>query len=442
MDVAQALIRMTVRSFFTVKHSLIIDALIIHSVLTTDDFTFLLGQQTKDVRKLLHPLKQARLLSTQSRQESRDGYQKAYSREYYYIPLHPAIDAIKYKVWKLQNKVQELYKPNEERKEWKCNRCGSEWTELEVLDSVGPHGFECHKCHGPLDRAANAQGDANTMAGHEKQALLQKQIARLVKLMQQIDSQEIPENDFESAWERKKDVPREEGIGTRRAMIPVGKGHGFGRSGPRVEQTDTNKFIINLSNAEELNETERREAEQKKATLLAQNQLPIWHRESAIGMGGNSEPGESTTNGFIKADPVSAEEKPKIDSMDDEMAAVYAEMERERQRNAERAAMAAQDAEDDEDDEDDDDDEDFEDVPSTGIGTPLPSSQGATNGVKRERDTGQGLESGSSTTVNTPAADTPNAKRVKMQSTTTSSSAAVEKEEDSDEDEEDFEDAM
>ena len=472
MDIAQSLVRVIVRSFFSVKHTLIIDALIIHSVLTTDDLAFLLGQQSKDVRRLLHPLKNARLLSTQSRQETRDGSQKAISREYYYMPLHPAIDAIKYKVWKLQNKVSELYRPNEERKEWKCTRCGSEWTELEVLDSVGMNGFECHRCGGILDRAANGAGDTAAMAGHEKQALLHKQIEKIVRLMQQIDSQEIPENDFESAWERKKDVPREEGLGTRAKMIPVGKGVGFAKAGTgKVEQTDTNKLEIKLSTGDELNQAEREAAEKKKAALLEQNQLPIWHRESAIGVGGSSvKVEENSANGVIKPDPDNTETKPDINTMDDEMAAVYAEVERERQREAERRALAAQDAAENDEEEDDDDDEDeddeFEDVPSTTMGTPmpgastpLPSSSHATatgsSNNNNKRDRGD-LESGTSTTVNTPAG-TPHdrqSKRPKLEdgaggasssnsnSNSNSLATAVKKEddEDSDEDEEEFED--
>ena len=459
MDLAQQLIRVTARSFYSVKQILIIDALIIHSVLATDDFAYLLGSQAKDVRRLLHPLKQARLISTHARQETRVDYQKAVSREYYYIPLHPAVDAIKYKVWKLQNKVQELYKPSEERKEWKCPQCKREWTDLEVLDNSGPEGFLCHKCGHVLDRAETATGNAKAVAGHEKQARLQAQIEKMVNLMRQIDSQDIPENDFDSAWERKKDVPRDEGTGIRREMVPL-KVAKAGRGG--VEQTDASKLNINISTGDALDDAERAEAERKKAAALAQNQLPVWHTTSAIGLIPDikgDEAGQASL-GIVKSDPdaTNGDTKPVIDTMDEEMAAVYAEMERERQRDAERAAIAAEEAEEEDDDEDEGDDDDFEDIPSTNMGTPLPDATpipsaqpAATNGVKRERETDAGFESGTSSSVNTPAGTASSidrdSKRLKLengQGAGKATSASVKQDEasDSDEDEGDFEDAM
>ena len=63
MDLAQTLIRSVVRAFYETKHVLVIDALMVHSVLPTDDLAYILGMQPKDLRKLCGKLKEDRLLA-------------------------------------------------------------------------------------------------------------------------------------------------------------------------------------------------------------------------------------------------------------------------------------------------------------------------------------------------------------------------------------------
>src|SRR6202012_5594407 len=105
----------------------------------------LFSSQAKDIRRTVQPLITARLMAKGTRQETRVGQVRIATRDYYYIPLHPAIDAIKFKITRLRKKAEKLYEVDEEKKDWKCPRCKAEWTELEVLDKVGPDGFECHR---------------------------------------------------------------------------------------------------------------------------------------------------------------------------------------------------------------------------------------------------------------------------------------------------------
>jgi transcription initiation factor TFIIE subunit alpha len=462
MDAAKTLIRTVVRSFYSnPKQILIIDALLIHSVLHADDLNILLSTQQKEIRKLVAPLKKAQLLDSHSKVEAKVGQSRGASRDYYYIPFHPAIDAIKYRITKLTDKVKDLYKPETERKEWRCPRCKSEYDTFQVLTYDNDEGFSCEKCGATLEETPQAK-DAAGMIGHEKHSRLMDQLGKILSLMQQVDRLQIPENDFDTAWEKKKEVPRERGQHARREYVSVPgtiKVAKAGRTGP--EQINAETLDINLTSGENHDAADEARREAKKAELAKQNMLPVWHTQStvsAVSAGGVKAEDALVNGAVLKKEEDIDEKKPIIDEQDD-LAAYRAEMQREKEEAERRAAE--EDLESDEGDEDP-----FEDVISTGVGTPLPgtatpasSSQQqlqpppTSNGVKREYD----YESGPSSDANTPAAGTPSAndgnereiKRVKFENgadvgrdDNKISSISMKKEEVSDDDEEDFEDAM
>ena len=462
MDAAKTLIRTVVRSFYSnPKQILIIDALLIHSVLHADDLNILLSTQQKEIRKLVAPLRKAQLLDSHSKVEAKVGQTRGASRDYYYIPFHPAIDAIKYRITKLTDRIKDLYKPETERKEWRCPRCKSEYDTFQVLTfHVNDEGFACEKCGTTLEKTPQAK-DAAGMVGHEKHSRLMDQLSKILSLMQQVDRLQIPENNFDTAWENKKDVPRERGQHARREYVDVPgsiKVAKAGRTGP--ERIKAESLDINLTSGEDHDAADEARREAKKAALAKQNMLPVWHTQSTVsgvGDGVVKAEGALANGGIVKKEEGVDEKKPIIDEQDD-LAAYRVEMQREKEEAERRAAE--EDLESDEGDEDS-----FEDVLSTGVGTPLPgtttpasSSQQrqqppmTTNGVKREFDS----DSGPSSDANTPAAGTPSAndgsereiKRVKFENGVDAAnggdkdgSVTVKKDE-SDDEEEDFEDAM
>jgi transcription initiation factor TFIIE subunit alpha len=410
MDAAKTLIRTVVRAFYSnPKQILIIDALLIHSVLHADDLNIILSTQQKEIRKLVTPLKKAHLLDTHSKVEAKIGQSRGTSRDYYYIPLHPAVDAIKFRIAKLTDKVKELYRPENERKEWRCPRCKSEYDTFQVLTYVNDEGFSCEKCGTTLEETPQAK-DAAGMIGHEKHSRLMDQLNKILSLMQQVDRVEIPENDFDTAWEKKKDVPRERGQHARKEYVAVPgaiKVAKAGRIGP--EKIKAEALGINLTSGEEHDAADEARREARKLELAKQNMLPVWHTQSTVSgvASGAAKTGDGLVKGEILGKEDIRDEKTPVTEEQDDLAAYLAEMKREREE-AERLA-AEEDLESDEGDDDD-----FEDVASTALGTPLPgtatplsSSQQQPqqptpkpNGVRREFDS----ESGPSSDANTPAA--------------------------------------
>ncbi|KAK2834841.1 hypothetical protein FQN49_006858 [Arthroderma sp. PD_2] len=453
MDLAGTLIRMTARAFYETRHILVIDALFIHSVLNADDLGLLLGMPPKDVRRLCGRLREDRLIAVHHRTEMREGQTRP--REYYYVPLYPVIDAIKYRVSRLTSSIKAQYTPNQERKEFICKRCSAEWTQLEVLSSVGPDGFECLRCSSLLSTVDEVEGGGADRSGHEKNSKLMAQLGSIVNLLKQIDSTDIPPNDFDNAWEHKVDVIRNQNTNPTRVAIAVNRKGSSTVKG--VNKTDAAALEVNLSSSAEKNAEEQAQKDARKAALEKQNALPVWHTHSTVSTEASNLPTVKVeTNGTIDAAATSSEDtkvgikdeeeekKDQQENMDDTIATYYAEMAREKELEAAESS-----------DDDDDDDEEFEDVSVTpdgvsqaaGTGTGTPAVNGTSNGngqgssLKRELDSESGT-SGPNTTAGTPITpadeEGPAAKKVKLEAEPT-----IKKEEDagSDEDEEEeFED--
>ncbi|KAL4864452.1 hypothetical protein BDV12DRAFT_176115 [Aspergillus spectabilis] len=434
MDLANTLIRTVARAFYETRHILVIDALFIHSVLHAEDLAFLLGMQQKDLRKLCGKLREDRLIAVNTRAEIRDGSTRPVNREYYYIPLHPVVDAIKYRVSKLTSTIKLQYTPSQERKEYICLRCGAEWTELDVLSLYSDEGFECQNCGAILERTEDVKGtEGIDRTGHEKNSKLMAQLDGMLKLLKQIDSVEIPPNDFDTAWDHKIDVVRNQHTNPTRAAIVVPSKKQEAVRGNL--KTDAGALEISLTSTEEKSAAEQKEEAARKAALEKQNALPVWHTHSTVSTtAGNvgavkSEPG-------LRIKPELKEEedqKPNLLDLDDKVAAYYAEMEREKALQAQEDASSAED--------DSDEFDEFEDVSGVSASDTASPAVGGVSGptsaptsIKREFDTDSGTSAPQTATgtPTTPADEGPAVKRVKTE-------AEIKKEE-SDEDDEEFED--
>lgn len=451
MDLASTLIRSVVRAFYETRHILVVDALFIHSVLHAEDLAFLLGMQQKDLRKLCAKLREDRLIAVNARTEIRDGSTRPVNRDYYYIPLHPVLDAIKYKVSKLTSTIKAQYTPSTERKEYICMRCGMEWTELDVLSLISEEGFECQNCGHLLDSTEDVKGaEGVDRTGHEKNSKLMAQLDGMLKLLKAIDSVDVPPNDFDTAWDHKVDVIRNQHTHPTRAAVAVPSAKQEAVRGNA--KTDTGALEISLTSSEEKSAAEQAEESARKAAVEKQNALPVWHTHSTVSTtAGNVNYVKPEADAEVKPEIKEEEEqKPVIDALDDKVAAYYAEMAREKELEAQQDASSAEEDDSDEFDE-------FEDVggvSASGSATPAataPTSNPAAppSGLKRELDTdsaGTSIPQSTSATPSTPADEGPAAKKVKVEPGTEAEvkpepepEPEVKKEE-SDEDDEEFED--
>ncbi|KAL8723307.1 MAG: hypothetical protein Q9225_000359 [Loekoesia sp. 1 TL-2023] len=438
------------------------------SSLSNEDLAHLLSMQPKDLRKLCGKLREDRLLAVHSRQEIREGLQRPINRDYYYIDFHATIDAIKYRVLQLTTRVKQMFKPSEEKKDYCCPRCKAQWTQLEVLDSVGPTGFLCHRCGGPLEREEPTAGD-NT--GSEKQVKLAAQLERVLKLLQEIDNATIPKNDFETALSLQIPVQRNKDVNPIRNTVPLETSRAPQTTVVKgINQPIVQDLTVDLTSSTEKTAAEKASEEDRKAAIAAQNALPVWHTHSTVTAGGSAA-ATDTTIADLKRDPAlaaAAADSTKIQAAaafeddnktttitapldeTDELAAYYARMAQEKEKEEREDREDEEESSGVEDEEEEDDDE-FEDV---GIVDPMPSTSSQLN--LKEEETGnlnlKPLPNGMSQEYNEPVSDSgmavvdndgPAAKRVKVEEAANGSTDVVGNAAVSDEDEEaEFEDAL
>jgi len=289
----------------------------------------------------------------------REGATKQSSREYYYIDYRRAADAIKYKIHKIDDLVKKNAKPTAEKAELKCTRCKSQYTTIEVLNSIDPEpsaessGFLCLRCGHPLDEI-DSGGQADDMAD-DTPAKFNKLFGPLLNMMAELDKLKIPDVEGRNAVDTRIELPRDKDVdpGTRHEIVETATSRPTAVKGL---DAGPEKISIQIGSSAEQNEKQRAADKARQEKISMQNQLPTWHTESTVVKNAN---GTTTTikqesNGTDSAGIKTEASEAK--SANQNLDAVFAQIEAERRRK-----------EQEEEDEDDDDDDEFEDV---AVGTP------------------------------------------------------------------------
>ncbi len=222
----------------------------------------------------------------------REGQQRAQSRTYYYIDYRQAIDAIKWKQYIMIKDAQGLTVVPTEKKEYRCPRCKSQWTSLEVLDRVGPNGFECHECGALLIHDLKLEE-----TGHEETKRLNQQLKFISDKLQEIDEVPIPDNTFEFAYSHRREVVRDatNPATASVAVDPTNKRptavHGLQNTGPKT-------MAVNISSNDGPTEAEMAAEEARKKKIAEQNAKPEWITVSTVT--GESFVGKAGDNAHVK----------------------------------------------------------------------------------------------------------------------------------------------
>lgn len=355
MDLAKNLVRSVARAFYETRHILIVDALVIHSAIPSDDLAYLVDINTKDLYKLCQKLREDRLITSHSRPELREGQTRPFNRLYFYIDYRQAIDAIKWRVYKIDKDLQGPVVPPSEKKEFFCDHCKAEWTQMEVLDSVGPAGFTCHRCGSVL-----RHGDSGQSGGHERSTRMNSQFKFITDLLPKIDSVVIPDNDFEIAYNNKRPVMR---AATHATTASVGVDamnrptavRGMANTGPST-------LSVSIQAGNGPSEEEKAQELARREQAAKQNALPEWMSNSTItgeAFKTDLNKGVVSLGGSDVKDPTILNPKADLEN-DAHVEDMFEKIKRQAAEEEARRAAAAE--EDDDDDEEDDDDMEFEDV--------------------------------------------------------------------------------
>lgn len=279
---------------------------------------------------------------------------KAVNREYYYIDYRRAIDATKYKIHVLDERIKADAAPTSEKKELSCPQCKAQWTTMEVLDHVDflgrKSGFLCKQCDHPLEEIKEDGDDINS---DDTPAKFNKFFGPLLKLMQKIDEVTIPAIDGQDALDNAVELPRDKDVNpaARHEALPATTAKPTAVKGMATAPA---KIEVSIATNSEYTEAARAAEQERQAKIAQQNLLPEWHTKSTVAdreyqtAASTSVKVESNGGGVptIKTETIE-EKKDKEADLDD----VFAQMEAER-----RQQEAQQESEEEEEDDE------FEDV--------------------------------------------------------------------------------
>ncbi|KAG6018546.1 hypothetical protein E4U40_000185 [Claviceps sp. LM458 group G5] len=276
MELAVNLIKSVMRAFYQTRDILVMDALILHQALRDDDLAYLMAINTKDLHKICGKLREDRFLTVHTRSELREGNPRPSNRTWYYINYRHTIDAIKWRVYTIDKEVQGAPVPASEKKEYFCNFCKAEWTAMEVLDSVGPNGFICHRCRHTLTSESDG-----TSGGHEQSTRLNDQFKFISELLPRIDAVHIPECDFDRALAKARPVERDI-THQRAATIPVDCNTHRPMAVKGLTNTGPQSIAVNISTSDGPSAADRDAERTKKEKIAQQNALPSWMSNSTV----------------------------------------------------------------------------------------------------------------------------------------------------------------
>jgi transcription initiation factor TFIIE subunit alpha len=339
-------------------------------------------------------------------------------------------------VYCIDKSVQGNTVPTEERKEYICLRCKSEWTQLEVLDKIDRvRGFLCHKCDYPLILNEN-----NDKGGHEQSTRLNAQFKFITDLLPKIDQVVIPDNTFDVAYSTARPVIRDSLLNPANETVPVEYSLNRPTAVKGLANTGPTSIAVTVTATEGPTEADQAAERAKREAYLAQNALPTHFTHSTI------------TNERIVPDAPSSFKSSQFDETKDKKDATTPSSSGDgaaiddyfAQLKAEQAREAVQEQEEEfeTDEEDEDEDLGFEDVvpAGSGIGTPNSSAsfgEPRLSGLKK--GAGTGSSNGGTSSAPSPATggETPDgeraAKKVRIEEPVT-------KEEDESEEDVEFED--
>lgn len=359
-DTIKNLIRFVARGFYSTSYILILDAVMVHSVLSEDDLIHLLSIKRKELRSLCNKLVDDRLISAHIQKEETN--QRLITRTYYYIHITEAIDAIKWKIHSIVNLLKTEMSTLSNPQGYICPRCGKKVNQLDAISllSVDKTEFICDVCGDTLIEDDSSQQASIRQVKLEK---LMHQVDPIITYLKKIDESHIQDNDFEGALI--KSIPAQSEMSAQYSLSHRVPANGAQKSMmPSSQQSEKSQATLHVSiTANDENYERELQEKEEKRLKLEQNALPSWHSGSTVGqsLGKLDEDVKMDIDGIT---PIEEDVKPEIVANpaetiekegQDALTAYYAEL-------AEREAKEANAEEEEEDDDEEDDDDEFDDI--------------------------------------------------------------------------------
>ncbi|GEQ72613.1 hypothetical protein JCM33374_g6300 [Metschnikowia sp. JCM 33374] len=385
-DTIRSLLRFVARGFYTRPYILILDAILLHSVLSEDDLIYLLGIHRKELRSLCNKLVDDKLLANHIQKEE-NSQQRLTNRTYYFIHITEAIDSVKWRVHSIVSAIKDEMSSFGNPHGYVCSRCAKKVSQLDAISllSDDKSSFICDTCGAVL-----VEDDSSQQASIKQENLerLMVQVDPIIGYLKKIDNMHVEDNTFEAALT--KAIPAQSSSTASYTL----SNRVAGTSKQQMSQSLQNAaskanatLHVSITASDENYEKEQQEKEERRQKL-EQNALPSWHSSSTVGQNNSfgvhdDESVAASSADAVSVGPVKEEEgevksevKSEVESEPSTAETPQVATNTSPLTDAERKEREAQDVlaayyadlaereakEDEEDEEDDDDFDDFEDI--------------------------------------------------------------------------------
>lgn len=288
-EIVKNLLKFVVRGFYGGSYILVLDAILFHSVLAEEDLKQLLGINKTDLGPLVARLRSDGLLSMHKQREYPPN-SKSVERVYFYIKYPHAIDAIKWKVHQVVQRLKDDLDKNSEPNGYMCPVCMTKYTQLEAVQLLNYDRTEflCSLCEEPLVE------DDSGKKNKEKQDRLNRlmdQVQPVIDYLKKIDDSRIEENTFDVAL-AKLIPPQNQSRAAYTynpkkgsTMFKPGESDGslLGNDSSRRAGANSQATLhVNITTASD-EMAQKALAERQAEEKRKQNAVPEWHKQSTVG---------------------------------------------------------------------------------------------------------------------------------------------------------------
>lgn len=265
------LAKYTVRGFYGVEYSLVVDVLTRYPCVKEDDLLQLLKYERKQLRTVLNTLKADKFVKLRMRVETGPNG-KSTRHNYYYINYKVLVDVIKYKLDHVRRKIEADERDSTTRSSFKCPSCSSTYTDLEVnqLFDVFTETFRCTYCNTEVEEEASAlpKRDARTLL-----AKFNEQMEPIFVLLRETEDTVLPYDLLEPQPTAIPGISESFDQSACSSMLePCSRPEKWATKNSSFGNMYSQNLIIDVQ------DSERKKKKKEKAT----KEQPIWMSESTV----------------------------------------------------------------------------------------------------------------------------------------------------------------
>ncbi|KAI4522241.1 hypothetical protein K525DRAFT_255783 [Schizophyllum commune Loenen D] len=272
--ILKRLVQYVARTFYEPKHIVLLDLLVRNPVIKDDELAGMMDMKLKDVQKIAADLANASLVKFHRQNELKDGAVRASPKTYYYIDYIHFCNVVKWRVWRMQKRIDSSTRNELDNKGYICTLCSQTYTALEVdkvLDFMSGE-LICESCKGPVIEYEGAGAEG----GNTRLQRFNQQIHLITSGLRKVDEAGVLPAFDVVAHVKAAHVDTQRGKNEPGAGLRIA-----GEGGSRTQEA-----AVGVVLAAEGDEAAARAARDAAADARRQqNALPAWHLRSTVSGG-------------------------------------------------------------------------------------------------------------------------------------------------------------